>query len=458
MDYAIGLTGQHGFSPFEYSSSYSNRHEGGAPTARTFAFAGGDVEDSELDFSGSFVYAVDIAGPGRITIGDATFTPDAPGAVDGLSVTASYVRTDWHADGPITYGDSERDDALELLTQTIRWSRGDGVTVTMAVTPGVVYRLQLLFHEQTSMRGFDILIDGETLVDEYSPQIDQGGISGSGRPGAAVSVDLVAGDSGTLNVTLDGSSASFDNTNPFLNALTLEVMPDLYAPGPTAITKPHSLPGGGAPDSTGVVTSPSVSTTVLLYAKCDVVAAECPNPTSPTTEAECQHAAEAAGLALGGGGHAFAGAYAFSGCYTYEGNAFWSTTIGGAAVVLPRARVYLCDAFSGGASPDAGPATPCSRSDCCGLEVLSNDHDFGVVGTYFNFMMNPSCVAPGVDFEVAQYRGGLPIWTGLVTSFGGVNGGSSGDDHGRRQGGQGPGQFEAGDFLCVLECAGGTGR
>ena len=48
----------------------------------------------------------------------------------------------------------------------------------------------------------------------------------------------------------------------------------------------------------------------------------------PTTEAECEAAALAAGHLLGGGGYPFSGAWSAAGCYTYasgtfEGMAFW---------------------------------------------------------------------------------------------------------------------------------------
>ena len=54
----------------------------------------------------------------------------------------------------------------------------------------------------------------------------------------------------------------------------------------------------------------------------------------PAAEAECQAAAQAVGLSVGGGGFAFSGAYAESGCHTFAagadvGMAFWSTSVSG---------------------------------------------------------------------------------------------------------------------------------
>ena len=73
-----------------------------------------------------------------------------------------------------------------------------------SLQPGQSYKLSLLFHEQCCSRGFDISANGEQIVDEYSPQRDQGGTSGGGRPGAFVNYDFTA-SSATLELTLQGS-------------------------------------------------------------------------------------------------------------------------------------------------------------------------------------------------------------------------------------------------------------
>ena len=193
--------------------------------ATTFTFTGADPGEG-LDFSGNFLYAVDVCGPGGVTIGDAHFTDDS--SVPGLSVSAQNEILEWGE--PLDFGGSAGDDALELLMHSIRWSSHPApLTVTMEVTPGVEYRLQLLFHEQCCSRGFDVLVDGQQIVDEYSPQRDQGGLNGGGRPGAAVDYDFVARSS-TVTVSLEGTDAAFADTNPILNALTLEADPGSSRP------------------------------------------------------------------------------------------------------------------------------------------------------------------------------------------------------------------------------------
>ena len=193
--------------------------------ATTFTFTGADPGEG-LDFSGNFLYAIDIRGPGGVTIGDAHFTDDS--SVPGVRVSAVNEILAWGE--PIDFGSSAGDDALESLMASIRWSpHPSPLLVTMDVTPGVEYRLQLMFHEQCCSRGFDVLVDGQRIVDEYSPQRDQGGLNGGGRPGAAIDYDFVARSS-TVTVSLEGADAAFADTNPILNALTLEADPGSTKP------------------------------------------------------------------------------------------------------------------------------------------------------------------------------------------------------------------------------------
>ena len=186
-------------------------------TTGTFTFTGGDPGEG-LDFIGDFVYAVDMSGPGGVTIGDAVFTSD--GTTPGFSVSAEHSYTTWESRPG--FGSSSNDNALELLMHSIRWSGYQTpVTVTMEVEQGTYYRLQLLFYEQCCRRGFDVLVDGMRIVDEYSPEIEQGGRTGTSRPGAAIYHEFVA-TSSTTTVELDGRSSSFGDNNPISNAVTLE--------------------------------------------------------------------------------------------------------------------------------------------------------------------------------------------------------------------------------------------
>ena len=217
--------------------------------ADTFTFTGADPGEG-LDFSGDIVYAVDIRGPGGVTIGDAHFTDDS--TTVGVTVTAEDEILAWG--DAIEFGDSGADDALESLMHSIRFSsQPNPITVTLAnLEAGTEYRLQLLFHEQCCERGFDVFIGGQLVVDEYSPQRDQGGLRSGGRPGAAINYDFVAGDAGALTVTLDGSGSTFPDTNPILNALTLERNPGSSTPAEVDLSTAATLSRGACGYSANV--------------------------------------------------------------------------------------------------------------------------------------------------------------------------------------------------------------
>ncbi|MEC7001512.1 MAG: hypothetical protein VXX04_06715, partial [Actinomycetota bacterium] len=102
---------------------------------------------------------------------------------------------------------------------------------------------------------------------------------------------------------------------------------------------------------------------------------------------------------------------------------------------------------------EAIEAGTCPDSSCCSLDVLSADHSSGHVGQYFNFDLDAECIGQtGSVSQVNQYRGGALVWTGDVVTWHTANGGSSGSSHGRRDSGAAPGQWEAGDLICVLTC------
>eukprot|EP01052_Picozoa_sp_SAG31_P002232 SAG31_NODE_77_length_27533_cov_47.448859_3_plen_732_part_00 len=234
---AFGAPGSSHGLPFGGGGAGGSGCAGDFPTAvRTFT--GADLGEG-LDFTGNFLYAVDIGGPGGQVIGDANFTDDT--STLGVSVTAQYDMLEWGS--ALDFGDSAADNALASVMHSIRWSAHPSpVIVTLEVTPGTKYRLQLMFHEQCCSRAFDVLIDGVAIVDEYSPQRDQGGMSEPGRPGAAIKYDFVATAS-TVTVSLEGADA-FADANPILNALTLEIEAGTHPkPNPEFYVRA----GGGAP-------------------------------------------------------------------------------------------------------------------------------------------------------------------------------------------------------------------
>lgn len=195
-------------------------------TVGTFANA------EELDFSGDFVYAVNTGGPGEndfgdaLTIGDAEFFDGTNAAEqdlndEGIAVTVANEILNWHAPN---YGDTEDDDNLELVMQSIRWNVPPGVDIALEVEEGESYKLQLLFAESCCDRGFDIFMEEEEVVTDLVVQTEQGGINNQ-ETGVVYSREFVAGDE-ELNITLGGSVGVPDN-NPILNGFTLEKIDDI---------------------------------------------------------------------------------------------------------------------------------------------------------------------------------------------------------------------------------------
>lgn len=190
------------------------------------SFTGGDPGEG-LDFQGTFQYAVDVGGPGGVQIGDAVFTTDD---VAGVVITAVNLSPAWNAPN---YGDTAADDALESLTRDIRWSPApEDVFVTIGnLTVGQRYALQLIFHEACCNRGFDILIDGILEANEFNPGVVQGGVPNPGM--GAVATYTFTAQATELEVVLsnDDITSGFPDTNPILNALTLEVLGDVVPTG-----------------------------------------------------------------------------------------------------------------------------------------------------------------------------------------------------------------------------------
>ena len=73
-------------------------------------------------------------------------------------------------------------------------------------------------------RGFDILVDNIKIVQAYSPQVEQGGMTEENRPGAVVVYEFTAAASGVVSIELASTAddEAFADDNPILNAFTLE--------------------------------------------------------------------------------------------------------------------------------------------------------------------------------------------------------------------------------------------
>ncbi|MCC6231281.1 MAG: hypothetical protein IT580_01475, partial [Verrucomicrobiales bacterium] len=222
---------------------------------RVGSFTGGDVGEG-LDLDGTFLYALNIGGPDGAQVRDANFVPaTAADTVEGAEIITQSEVQAWHSPA---YGDSANDDALETVLLSIRYSSAPAKpTIRLAnLVPGRAYQLQLLVAESCCDRGYDVVVNGQTIVDDLPLPLVQGGINNTAA-GVVVSHRFKAA-SATLEVILDGPAAPFPDHNATLSGLTLEDLgpagPEYNAATPLQLAAPTvtagnlnlSWSGGGA--------------------------------------------------------------------------------------------------------------------------------------------------------------------------------------------------------------------
>lgn len=221
-----------GFSDFDEVSLFSNPLVATSVPRRTLVsqFTGGDPGDG-LDLEGTFVYALDHGPEGVFggQVGDALFTAEL---WDGVTVTAGNRAGGWNVG--INYGDAANDFTLADIMSSITWSAIGSAIPDVAVelanlTPGSVYKLQLLFAEQAWPRGFDVYIDDQLVMNDFSPPFYQG----VGLPlafpddrGVVITHQFVA-RTNSIRFILDGTTVTtpeFSDRSPIINASTLELI------------------------------------------------------------------------------------------------------------------------------------------------------------------------------------------------------------------------------------------
>jgi hypothetical protein len=174
-----------------------------------------------LDFSGDFVYAVDVGrlGSSPGTIGDAVFTPEPTAGVKISAVNNFFPF------GSPNFG-SGTNNILESIMSDIDWSPNPSeVIVTLEdLERGRVYRLQLLFFEACCQRSFNVFVGGELVRSEFAPWKVGGNSTSAGAAGIAV--EFTANDV-ELEIRLSGqgvSNANGTDHNPILDGFTLEAL------------------------------------------------------------------------------------------------------------------------------------------------------------------------------------------------------------------------------------------
>lgn len=186
------------------------------------SFSGGDPGEG-LDLQGRFLYAINVSSAGAAgKAGDAVFTADN---VPGVRVVAGNNVPNWNTP---EYGDSEADDTMEKVTQSIRYGPTWRVEFG-GLIPESTYKLQLFFYEQCcGNRGFNVSADGVLLAEAFIPADIQGGVNNTAA-GVVISAEfttfrdkvIIIGDGPA------GRAAAPDlisDTNAILDGATLEVL------------------------------------------------------------------------------------------------------------------------------------------------------------------------------------------------------------------------------------------
>ena len=128
-------------------------------------FTGGDPGEG-LSFSGNYLYAVNVNGPGGYTVQGLTFTAES--TTKGVQFNSTNKTS-----GTVTYGSpspTANDTALGNIMTSIRWATNPNeVQLTYQVLPGRTYQLQLLLDcSAYNARTQDIMVDGVTVADNLA--------------------------------------------------------------------------------------------------------------------------------------------------------------------------------------------------------------------------------------------------------------------------------------------------
>lgn len=192
-------------------------------------FTGADPGEG-LDLQGNIIYQVAVGGLTEIQGTNARWLPDT--LTNGVTVSANNHIPAW--ENRPEMGNTSDDNILESALHSIRWSSPlnpvPEVDVTLDVIPGHTYKLQALFTENipnlpAGSRVFEPSVNGQeqaTIVVDTNAVA--GTFAGPSAAGAVYTYQFTAtGNTATFNL----SGASFGrDTNPALNALTLEDLTD----------------------------------------------------------------------------------------------------------------------------------------------------------------------------------------------------------------------------------------
>ncbi len=191
--------------------------------------------DPNLDLAGQFDYAVNFSANDPVrTVNGLQFTPDTQ-SIPGASFIGPRNVAPWQAKPE--FGSSAAADALEEIMQDIRWalSPGEKLQATLAVTPNLPYKLQILISgNNAETRRWDVRVNGQNAVDEITSLGAGPGASYAGNRSVVWVYEFVPTTSPVIVEMGDffGGNDGGDR-NPIWQALTLERM--YVPPTPDAI-------------------------------------------------------------------------------------------------------------------------------------------------------------------------------------------------------------------------------
>ena len=185
---------------------------------------GSFTNESDLDFSGTFLNAINIAGD-EVRVGDALFQRGHAGYNTSNSNEGDWQHqiTSWDATGWSSIG-------LTELMRGIRWSDGTSYSPYVQFTNATVgqkYKIQALFKERCCNRYFDVYVDGTKIADDFKPQLSGGNVGSTGRyltyQFEAASTNVMFRMSGRTAEN-SGSRLHGNDVNPILNAISIEAV------------------------------------------------------------------------------------------------------------------------------------------------------------------------------------------------------------------------------------------
>ncbi len=190
-------------------------------TVSTFSQA---IGSAGLDLEGEFIYAVNVGGP-TIQVGPLQFTDDEE--TPGITVIAPNHDPQFGL-VPVYGLSTPTDKALATVMHSTRWGDGrDGVRCEMKVTAGTRYKLQLLISENILQRHrhFDILVDGQQVVDELDPLKVMGEGTSLPRSVGVVTSHIFTATKDRIVLNLNqGHPSEIRNPDPYFQAFTLEAI------------------------------------------------------------------------------------------------------------------------------------------------------------------------------------------------------------------------------------------